>query len=77
MLTKQDLSQIQKVVREEIKPLKQDVSVLKQDMSTVKKDIVEIRRDIKTVVRFFDREYLELRSRVERIEEHLRLPAVS
>lgn len=63
MLTKQDLSQIQQVVRgetrkivhEEIQPLKNDVSTLKKDMSTVKEDVSQIRKDIKTIVSFFDR----------------------
>ena len=89
MLTKQDLTQIQyvvqtetrKIVREEIKPLitdvstlKTDVSTLKKDMSTVKEDISQIRKDMKMIVSFFDREYLELRKRIERIELHLSLP---
>ncbi len=57
MLTKSDLSEIQKIVSKELKP--------------VKKAITEIRKDMKTIVTFFDHAYLELRAGVEKIEEHL------
>jgi chromosome segregation ATPase len=67
MLTKQDLSEIQKVIQKEVDPIKIDIK-------TIKSDISQIRSDIKTVINFFDKEYLELRKRVERIEEHLNLP---
>ena len=42
-------------------------------LKPIKDDIAHIRKDIKTMVNFFDREYLDLRKRVERIETHLRL----
>jgi len=64
MLTKDDLKEIRGVIREEIDPLKKDVK-------TLKSDVTEIRRDIKRIINFFDREYLELRKRVEKIEQHL------
>jgi len=70
MLTKKDLSEIQKIVQKEINPIKNDVK-------TIKSDISQIRNDVKTIVNFFDREYLELRKRVERIEEHLNLDPAS
>jgi len=70
MLTKKDLSEIQKIVQKEINPIKNDVK-------TIKSDISQIRNDVKTIVNFFDREYLELRKRVERIEEHLNLDQAS
>lgn len=67
MLTKTDLKQIDGVVsrrfKKEVKPLKSDVS--------------HIRKDIKTLINYFDREYLEIRARVERIEEHLNLESLS
>lgn len=59
MLTEKDLSKIGALVDQKLKP--------------IKADIAEIRKDVKTMVAFFDSEYLELRSRVERIEEHLNL----
>jgi predicted nucleic acid-binding Zn-ribbon protein len=85
MLTKSDLDQIKsvvqsetskivkEVVKEELKPIKKDISTLKSDVGTLKQDVSEIRKDMKKIINFFDREYLELRKRVERIEEHLDL----
>lgn len=70
MLTRKDLSEIQKIVQKETNPIKKDVK-------TIKSDISQIRKDTKTIVNFFDREYVELRQRVGRIEEHLHLPPVS
>ena len=55
MLTKNDLGEIQKL----LKPLKED--------------IVEVRKDQKLIIRFFDREYLDLRKRVETIETYLKM----
>jgi hypothetical protein len=45
----------------------------KNDIKVIKQDLTKIRKDIGTIVGFFDREYLDLRKRVERIEEHLDL----
>jgi hypothetical protein len=73
----------QKAVKEELKkelgPLKKDVSSIRSDMqkmvrkelSPIKKDITKIRSDIAIMSSFFDNEYLGLRSRVERIEQHI------
>lgn len=44
---------------------------------SVKEDIMQIRKDQKLIVRFFDKEYLDLRKRVERIETHLRLSSIN
>ena len=75
MLTKSDLRQIQKVVKREIKsevdPLKKDIKTVKSDVSTLKKDVTKIRKDVNVIVSLFDREYLELRARGDRIERHL------
>lgn len=64
MLTKNDLQQIQEVVNSEIKPVKKDIKTLKSDVS-------EIRKDVKAIISYFDRDYVNLRKRIERIEEHL------
>ena len=61
MLTKKDFVEIKKIVHEEVAV----------QLSPVKKDISQIRKDQKIIINFFDHEYLELRKRVERIEEHL------
>ena len=84
MLTKIDLLKIEriihgetrKIVKDEVKNLvsKDD---LKKELDPVKKDITSIRKDQKVIVSFFDNEYLELRKRVERLENHLSLPPIS
>lgn len=69
MLTKTDLSQIKKIVQEET------TVVIGKKLKPIKQDIAQIRNDQKTIISFFDKEYLDLRKRVERIEEHLSLTA--
>ncbi|OGM03216.1 hypothetical protein A2115_02820 [Candidatus Woesebacteria bacterium GWA1_41_8] len=64
MLSKKDINQIDTVFAER----------LKQDLKPVKSDITKIRKDIDVMLSMFDREYLEIRKRIERIEEHLNLP---
>ena len=80
MLTKNDLSQIGEIVQNETRKIVQvetrkivqeEIAPLKKDIKTLKSDVTEIRKDIKKIVNFFDREYLELRNRVENIEQHL------
>ncbi len=63
------------VVKSDIKTLKEDVRGLKKDMKTVKSDIVKVRKDINMVISFFDRDYVNLRQRVDRIEDHLGIQA--
>ena len=67
MLTKSDLRGIDLIVSKRIRV----------ELEPVKKDIAQIRKDQKTIINFFDQEYLELRKRVERIEEHLNLEPIS
>lgn len=74
MLTKKDLQLIRAVVREEIGA---ELEPIKKDIKTIKSDIVHIRKDSKTVVNFFDKEYLDLRNRIERLEEILKLPPIN
>lgn len=83
MLTRNDLTQIKeivqdetrKIVKEELKmeidPLKKDVKELKGDVKTLRTDVAKVRKGMDTIVSSFDREYLELRERVENIEKHL------
>ncbi len=77
MLDKNDLRLIDnllvKRIGEELKPIKEDIGLLKKELKPMKDDITHIRKDVKTIVNYFDREYLELRKRVERIETHLNL----
>lgn len=86
MLTKNDFTQIRTIVREEIEErtpkivqkearqiVQEELAPVRADIKVIKKDVVKIRSDIKTIVSFFGKEYVELRNRVERIEEHLGL----
>ncbi len=81
MLTKSDLSQIRKVVKEEVKteiaPLKVKIDKIETRLSSIEKEMKKIGKDIKVVVNFFDKTYLRLLKRIERIEEHLNLPPLS
>ena len=68
MLTKTDLQEIQKIVKHEVR------SEIQRENAPINKNIRKIKTDLKIVINFFDREYLQLRARVERLEEHLKLP---
>ncbi|MFZ5365916.1 MAG: hypothetical protein ACOZBZ_01345 [Patescibacteria group bacterium] len=95
MLTKADLSQIRKIVREEIETeskslqeelqgeiklsrmeIQKDVHLLANKVKNLEMIANKIQKSIKSVVNFFDREYLRLRKQVERLEEHLNLPSL-
>ncbi|OGG06305.1 hypothetical protein A3D05_01345 [Candidatus Gottesmanbacteria bacterium RIFCSPHIGHO2_02_FULL_40_24] len=71
MLNKTDLQQIQKIVRQETR------KIVKEELISVKKDIVQIRKNMNEIIGFFDTEYMDLRKRVERVEEHLNLPPIT
>ena len=75
MLTKSDLSQIQKVVNTETTKIVnvETKKIIVQELKPIKDDITHIRKDMKTIVNYFDKEYLQLRKRVERLENHLHL----
>ena len=75
MLTKQDLSQIQHIIHSETRKIVQEETrkIVQEELKPVKDDITHIRKDVKLIITFFDREYLELRARVEKIEQHLNL----
>ena len=65
MLTKTDLSHIQKVVRTETR------TIVQEEFEPVKKDIGDIKKDINLIVRTFDRDYVLLRRKLEEhIEKH-------
>jgi hypothetical protein len=70
MLTQSDLNRMRVVVSDEIK---KETGPINNRMKTMESDITHIRKNTDSVINFFDREYLELRKRVDRIEEHLGL----
>lgn len=71
MLTKTDLNQIRLVVREEVTD--EVKNQLKKTLEPIKKDVAQTRKDVKVLIAYFDREYVELRKRIDRIEDHLGL----
>ncbi|MEK6878962.1 MAG: hypothetical protein AABY22_05105 [Nanoarchaeota archaeon] len=74
---------VTKIVKKEVDPLKKDVKLLQKDVSGIqgnvrviqkdigvmKQDIVKIREDQNVIINFFDRAYLDLRTRVEKLEQ--------
>jgi Skp family chaperone for outer membrane proteins len=82
MLTPDDLHQIDetltKRIKAELEPVRKEVAKqIKEEILPIREDITHIRKDIKTIVNYFDREYLTLRNRIERIEQHLGLHPIS
>jgi hypothetical protein len=79
MLTKSDLSQIQKVVHSEIQSETPGIirKIVQNELKPIKKDIRSIKKDINLIVRTFDREYVSLRRKVEEHIEHHPYPIVS
>jgi len=59
----------QKIIKNEIQ------KTIKTEFKPIKSDMGKMRKDIDTMLSLFDREYIDLRQRVERIEEHLNLPS--
>jgi len=67
MLDKNDFSQIKKIVHEEtLKIVREETPKIVDDrldkkLKPIKQDIAQIRKDNKTLISFFDKEYLNLR----------------
>ncbi|OHD25943.1 MAG: hypothetical protein A2Y38_05700 [Spirochaetes bacterium GWB1_59_5] len=70
--------QTRQIIQEEVPRIveTQARKIMKEELKPIKQDIAEIRGDIKAIISFFDREYIALRRRVERIEEHLQLAPI-
>lgn len=74
---KKDVSAIKSdvsVLKTDVSGLKMDVKELKRDTKVLKKDVKKIKGDVNLVIDHFDREDLSLQNRVEKIENHLRIP---
>ncbi len=78
MLTKGDLSQIQKIVQSETRKIVQSETrkIVHGELKPIISDIKKIKSDISLIVRSFDRDYVVLRRRVDRIEDHLHLSSI-
>ena len=73
MLTKNDLSQIQKIVQVETKKIVQ-VETKKIVSNELQRELKKIKSDISIIVKTYDRDFVHLRRRVNRVESHLQLP---
>lgn len=72
MLEKSDLQTIQKLVSGGIQSLlKQEIKPMKADTRAIKADMSKTRRDINMIIEAIDTGYIDLRKRVERIEERV------
>ncbi|MBI4990595.1 hypothetical protein HZB96_00705 [Candidatus Gottesmanbacteria bacterium] len=79
MLTKKDLLNIDKqlnIDKKLDKKLAERLSPIHADIKTIKTNKAKIRKDMSGITDFFDQEYIGLRKRVERIEDHLNLPPI-
>lgn len=81
MLTKSDVKTIEGLLKpfatkKDLEPIKKDVAFLRVDVKTIKEDVTKIRRDMLDLFNFLDKDYLNLRQRVDRIEKHLNLSAL-
>lgn len=77
-----EMKQIPKIVKNEVSSeMKQIPTIVRDEVNVqikpLREDIEKIRKDVSSIVNFFDNEYLELRQRVERIENHLNLSSIA
>lgn len=78
MLTKTDLSQIEQILKSQIKPVRQDVEVLKQDVSGLKNDLGEVKSEVNQVKLEMRKGFKEVRKDLNTVinffdHEHLEL----
>lgn len=72
MLTKSDLSQIQKIVRTETTSIvAQELTPVKKDVKSIKSDLKKVKKTVDVMAKLFDAEDVMLGKKVRRIEDHL------
>ncbi len=71
MLTKNDLNQISGLLDAK---LDSKLAPIKKDVPSLKKDVSKIRKDQKTMLDLLDREQMQQRKRIVRLEERAGLP---
>jgi|GEM_PF-4379368 len=64
MLTSQELHQIQEIFQKEMLSINKDLKI-------INKDLGETRNDVKVLISYFNHDYVNLRKRIEVLEEHL------
>ncbi|OGE30369.1 hypothetical protein A2631_01175 [Candidatus Daviesbacteria bacterium RIFCSPHIGHO2_01_FULL_44_29] len=82
MLDKNDLNQIKGLLEQQTENFdqkleKQSASIDKQFKSMKQEILRAIRKSENAIIAYFDDAYFELRKRVERIEEYLKLPPLT
>jgi len=78
MLTQDDLKAIKKVVNEEVgNGLSIGLKSIQKDIRSLKKDVRILRKDLNITITSFDREIIDTRRRINRIEDHLNLPPLT
>ena len=96
MLTKTDLKEIRKIIREEVETESEnnkseiqaemkmnmirvvtEIRELSSRLKNVEVKLNKMQKDLKYSVNFLDKFGLKIQSRVERIEEHLRLEPIT
>ncbi|KKU65080.1 MAG: hypothetical protein UX88_C0006G0009 [Candidatus Woesebacteria bacterium GW2011_GWC2_47_16] len=77
MLTKTDLTAIDKIVQKRTGPLEKGQASLEKGQASLEKEkgLRRIEKKLDKTINFFDREHLQLRKRVETIEHKLEIPA--
>jgi hypothetical protein len=75
MLTKNDLNQISELLDERL-DVKLDVKLepIKKDIKFLKRDVSRIKKTQDTMLDLLDREQMQQRKRIVRLEEHVGLP---
>jgi hypothetical protein len=70
MLEKSDLQQIRTIVRTEVRTeIGREIAPVRKDVKMLKADVSKIRKDINLIIEVFDNEHIDLRNRVDQLEE--------
>ncbi|MCL5019498.1 MAG: hypothetical protein M1426_03330, partial [Patescibacteria group bacterium] len=57
-----------------LEPIKKDINTLKKDVGTLKRDVSKLKHDQGTMLNLLDKEQMQQRKRITRLEEHTGLP---
>ena len=73
MLTKTDFFQIKTIVQKETRDIvrKETKTIIRREIAPIKKDIKIIKSNVNMVIDHFDVQVLDIKGRVEKIEDHL------
>ena len=74
MLTKGDLNQIRGVVKEETDPIQKELKEHGKLLNQHGKLLRSLKKDQNTMLDMLDKEQMQQRKRLTRVEEHLGLP---